>query len=203
MRVAIVLVLALAACGGKTSGDVAADAATDTASSSDTATKTDGAVDFGGCSQPGTCTLAMNGCCGVCGAPKLSDFTPINVTNSAAFRAATCTEPDPTCPGCATTIEPNLQAFCRGGRCTGVDLRLDALSACAVDDDCMLRYQTCCECGASGDYNIVAIRRDKAGAYSTERCPPMTGCPECAPAYPTTLKAVCDATTKHCAVRPA
>jgi hypothetical protein len=203
LRDALVLAFSLVACGGKTTDDATTDAAapTDTATSADT--RADSGVDFAACSQPGTCMLATNGCCGVCGTPKLSDLSPINTARAADFQKFPCSDPSPTCPGCATMNDPNLQAFCRGGRCTGVDLRADALSSCATDDDCTLRYEACCECGASGDSNIVAIRRDKLGAYSSERCPPSTGCPECAPAYPSTLRAVCDPTTKHCAVRPA
>jgi hypothetical protein len=199
MRTTIILAAALIACGGKTSGDVVGiDAAT-----ADSATdgRSDTAIDFAARSQPGTCVLSANGCCGTCGTPRLSDFTPVNVARISDFRAFTCTDPAPTCPGCASMDDPNLQAFCRGGRCTGVDVRVDALSGCATDDDCLLRYEACCECGASGDFNIVALRRDKAGAYSAERCPPSTGCPECAPAYPTNMRAVCDPTTKHCRVQ--
>lgn len=201
MRSLFVSALLLVACGGKTAGDVPSDASTsDTAATAD-APRPDTAIDFASCSQPGTCALATNGCCGTCGTPKLADFTPINTARAAEFRAFTCTDPTPPCPGCATMEDPNLQAFCRGGRCTGVDIRTDALSMCTTDDDCALRYEACCECGASGDHTIIAIRRDKLGAYSTERCPPMTGCPECAPTYPAEMRAACDPATKHCYVQ--
>ena len=192
----------LIACGGKTADDVVStDASAD--ARGDSNARPDTAVDFAACSEPGSCVLAQNGCCGVCGAPTLADVTAVNAARVAEFRASTCTDPAPTCPGCASMNDPNLQAFCRGGRCTAVDLRNDALSACATDADCQLRYEACCECGASGDFNIVAIRGDKSGAYSAERCPSSTACPECAPFYPSTLRAACDATTKHCVVRPA
>lgn len=203
MRIAIVLSL-LVGCGGKTTEgppvtvtdtSVSGDSVADTFPSGDTT------PDFVSCSEPGTCVLASTTCCGVCGAPKITDVNAVNEKHVAAYNAAICPVPEP-CPDCPSAIEPNLQAFCRGGRCSAVDVRADDLSSCATDGDCMLRYEACCECGASGDFNIIALARSKASAYTTERCKAMTACPECAPAYPATLRAVCDTATKHCAVRP-
>jgi hypothetical protein len=202
MRVAIALLLV--ACGGKTTEGptVVTDASTtDTTTSTDTGAVTDSAIDFAACTTPGTCVLGGKTCCGVCGAPTLTDVTAVNEKQAAAYQTSICPKAEP-CPDCPTAIEPNLQAFCRGSRCTAVDVRLDALSSCSTDSDCMLRYEACCECGASGDFNIIALNKTKTGDYMLERCKPMAACAECAPAYPATLRAVCDTATKHCAVRP-
>jgi hypothetical protein len=195
---ALALVTLLAACGGKTTD---AFSTTD-ASVSDTAGSTDASpADYSACSAPGTCILAAKNCCGVCGEPRLTDVNAVNEARVAEYTKAVCPVPRP-CPDCPSAIQPNLQAFCRSGRCTAVDIRTDALSTCATDGDCMLRYEACCECGASGDFSIIALNATKAGDYARERCKTTTSCAECAPAYPATLKAVCDAVTKHCVVKP-
>jgi len=139
MRAAIVFAFVVTACGGKTTDDVPADAAANDSAATDSA-KSETAVDVSACSQPGTCALAGNGCCWTCGTPTLSDYTAINAARAAEFRAFTCADPAPTCPGCVTMEDPNLRAFCRGGRCTGVDVRTDALSACAT---CLLYTSRC------------------------------------------------------------
>ena len=210
MRLSLSLALGLLiGCGGKTAdGTTTDDAATDSSASGDTSATSDtsilpdgGGGDFTKCPEPGTCVLAAKSCCGVCGAPTLKDVAAVHESQVAAYSKAICPMPEP-CPDCPSALEPNLQAFCRSGRCAAVDIRTDDLSSCAKDDDCLMRYEACCECGASGDFNIIALNAMKAVDYSRERCKPSTGCPECAPAYPATLRAVCDAATKHCVVKP-
>ncbi len=158
-----------------------------------------GASPWADCAGPGECVALTPGCCGVCGAPTLSDVVGVNEDELAAFHAATCTDPNPMCPECATAVEPNLVAFCKASRCAPIDIRNDAVSACTTDDDCMLRDPDCCEACAVAPFDLVAIAKDKADAYRSEVCRPAESCPACAPIYPTGYAAICGA-AKHCAV---
>ncbi len=176
----------------------------DTGTAGDTGTTTDTGFDtagFSGCTAAGQCSLALNGCCAPCGTPKLTDYTPIESKLAEAFRKKVCPDPSAVpCPRCATSVDKSLMAWCIGGACTAIDVRKDAVAECAVDGDCALRTSECCECG--GDTaNPIAIAVKKLSAYTDKVCAPGTPCADCAPTYPSSLKAVCDPTTKHCVVK--
>lgn len=151
------------------------------------------------CSGPGECLALVPGCCGTCGAPTLADVVGVNSEALDDLKAQTCTDPHPTCPKCAQGIEPNLVAFCESKRCTALDIRLDTVSACDKDDDCILRYPECCERCSPDPFNLVAIAKAEAAHYQAEICKPSQACPACVPAYPAEFKAACGP-DKHCKV---
>ena len=157
-----------------------------------------GASPWADCAGPGECVALTPGCCGVCGAPTLSDVVGVNEDELAAFHAATCTDPNPLGPAGATAVEPNLVAFCKASRCAPIDIRNDAVSACTTDDDCMLRDPDCCEACAVAPFDLVAIAKDKADAYRSEVCRPAESCPACAPIYPTGYAAAPPSTAPSC-----
>ncbi|MBK7402717.1 MAG: hypothetical protein IPJ34_42445 [Myxococcales bacterium] len=85
------------------------------------------------------------------------------------------------------------------GRCTTVDLAVDASTACTKDDECVARAPDCCgACGPGGAF--VALRKDAVASYVAEVCG-KTKCALCK-SPPTPPKAVCDPKTKHCVVAP-
>lgn len=132
------------------------------------------------CSAPGQCELGAPGCCGVgCGAPTIASYVGIRRGQQAALRQATCSETNPACPDCASTENPNLQAFCKSGQCTVVDIRKEELSSCKNDEDCTLRPAQCCPCGTVDVGQLVAIRKDKDAAYRAEVCDPAASCTSC------------------------
>jgi hypothetical protein len=155
--------------------------------------------DWAACDGPGQCLALETGCCGVCGAPTLADVAGVNAERIDAFFADTCRDPNPICPDCASMLEPNLVGFCLAAECRAVDVRLDPLSACAADDDCMLRAPGCCEACAPSPWELVAIAVARAGDYRDLVCPADAGCPACAPIYPPGWAAACGA-SGHCAV---
>lgn len=154
---------------------------------------------YASCNTSGECIALVQGCCGTCQAPTLSDVTGVNSSQQAAFRAATCTDPNPACPKCAQPREPNLIAICESDQCTPIDVRQDSISVCVTDDDCMLRYPECCEsCEAQPD-ELIAIAKRDAGLYRAEVCAPGQACPPCEPAYPANASTRC-AEDGHCRV---
>lgn len=155
--------------------------------------------DWAVCDGPGQCVVMTRGCCPPCGVPSLADVAGVHEARQAAFRAVTCTDPDPSCPECPTRDEPNLVAFCVGGRCAPIDLRTSELSACAVDGDCVLRYPECCERCIADPHHLVAIAAERLGDYRNQVCRPGQPCPACLPQYPVGYVAVCGA-EGHCAV---
>lgn len=201
--------LSAIACGGKTTAlEPASDAITDVSIEASGDAPGDDVrppIDFARCSGVGSCILAAPGCCGAgCGRPKLSDFEAIEKGQADAFRSATCHEPAPPCPGCASRPDPNLQAACLAGRCAAIDIRVDAMSSCSSDADCTLRYAMCCQpCAATADYLLVAINPAKDADFRDAVCVGgLTPCPHCVATYPASEKATCDPTTHHCLVTP-
>jgi hypothetical protein len=201
---AFVVVALVAACGGSTAQDLGSGdgGAPRDGSAGDASADAPSLDDLEKCEAAGTCILGEAGCCGVgCGTPTLASFTPIHWDAQPTLRARTCSAPQP-CPNCATQLEPNFEAFCRSSKCTAIDVRTDAISACTADMDCALRYSTCCEpCGAP-DFGLLAMRADALSEYRSQVCLPNAGgCPKCAVTYPPGAHAVCDGATNHCAVR--
>lgn len=179
------VVLAWGGCGGSTTrGTPAPDG---------------GASSWAGCGGPGECAARVPGCCGVCGAPTLSDVRGVNVAREAEFRADTCDDPNPLCPGCATELVPDLVAFCESGQCVAHDLREEDLSACVKDSDCVLRDAACCEACVADPHGLVALAMGRLGTYRDLVCRPGQACPACAPVPPEGWVATCGA-GGHCEV---
>lgn len=151
------------------------------------------------CVAPSTCVLAHRTCCAPCTMPKACGVVAIGAPFATALSEKSCGTATPACPACATPENPRLHAACRKGRCTTVDLAVDASTACSKDDECVVRAADCCgACGPGGTF--VALRKDAVADYVAEVCG-KTKCAQCK-APPTPPKAVCDPQTKHCAVRP-
>lgn len=196
--------LTVAACGGSTSTNPSAGGAGGGGSggaggSSGGAGGSGASSNLAQCSAPGTCTLFATNCCGgYCDAnAPLAGFQAVNVAKLGELEAQTCTG-DIACPGCVSVDNPNYLAACRAGQCAAVDLRQDALSACAKDDDCRLRWGSgCCEdCG--GNANELVVYSTSAN-LEAEVCNPGGGaCPPCAPPpYPPYILPLCGE-DKHC-----
>jgi hypothetical protein len=146
---------------------------------------------FDDCSGPGQCVLAGNTCCGVCGAPAVTDMAAVNNTLFDEYRTYIC--PMPTgCPECATQLNPNLFAYCEASKCIAADVTMHAFSECTTAADCSLRHgMECCESCAGDAYDLVALNANgKTEIYQTV-CDPLASCPDCAPNYPPEYKADC------------
>ena len=190
----------MVACGGKTAGDTpAVDGAVDSAADSPTdSPPSDGAVpppDYTTCSGPAACVLATKTCCGSCGDTALTDWAAVATTRNDAYHLSVCPTPTP-CPKCAWQPHPNYQAFCRGAKCSGIDVRKDEISLCKTDDDCALRYANCCGCG-TGFNELIALRKDKMTELDFQLCPSACTA-DCAGTFPIEARVRCS--SGHCAV---
>ncbi len=150
----------------------------------------DAAVDWGACTGPGQCELAMK-CC-ACGVLGLDQLTPIHSANRDAFKKQSCGPNPLPCPPCVGTIDPNLMARCESGRCQGFDIRSDpTYTKCGSDQECTLRKGlACCECGAEG--NWVAVSHVGNMLIGRDACAVGSVCPGCIPVPPGDLFPRCD-----------
>lgn len=94
--------------------------------------------------------------------------------------------------------DPNLQAFCRESKCVVIDVRVDTVSTCKVDTDCVLRAAECCPCGTVGEGGLVSVAN--SDEYGKQVCAPQQVCGKCAWVLPADKRAACDQATKHCVV---
>lgn len=176
-------------CGGTTTlGNGGTDAGTD-----------GGVPGYAACDGPGQCKALVPGCCGVCGAPALSDVTGVNASRVTEFKAATCHEKNPICPKCAQMTEPNLVAFCESDRCTARDVRTEELSACQTDSDCVLRTAECCSPCQVEPFQLIAIAKAHAEDFRASVCAPTDACPHCVVQMPPGHVASCGP-QHHCQV---
>ena len=143
------------------------------------------------CTVPSDCVVVPASCCGSCGQPTRSDAIAIAADQQSAYRASVCGD-DLGCPACFMEPDPTLLATCEAGRCVVVDLATHAATECTSSTDCRVRAAECCECGATITESTVVAVSDGA-AFEALVCDPGTGCPECAPVYPDTFGATCDA----------
>jgi len=144
------------------------------------------------CSEPSECVVTANTCCGECGMATLAGSTAVNEGSLANYRDSLC-EDGVDCPACAQAPNPELVATCEASRCEVVDLGMDAVTECTSSDECVVRTVDCCECGGSTDPgSLIALRRDQRFAYENLVCDSDIGCPECAPLYPSDVRAICD-----------
>jgi hypothetical protein len=188
-------------CGGQTTADTdgGVDASVDGAGDTASDVAIDTAIDFFSCAGPGECVLGYATCCGPCGIPKLSDYVSVNRSKAEDWAKKNCATPVP-CPDCVVFDDKAFVAVCQAGKCGAIDVRTDPVTECATDTDCVLRTAECCECGGDVEHPI-ALAKKSVTAYTALVCKPGTGCPECAPSYPATYKAVCDPATKHCVAK--
>ncbi len=151
------------------------------------------------CVAPSTCVLAHRTCCAPCTMPQACGVVAIGVPFATALSEKLCGTATPKCPKCEGGENPNLHAACRAGRCTTVDLAVDASTACTTDDECVARAPDCCgACGPGGAF--IALRKDAVATYAAEVCG-KTKCAQCK-SPPAPPKAVCDPKSKHCVVAP-
>ena len=158
------------------------------------------AASLGNCAEPGECALVTRTCCGVCGAPAVTDMASVRWDETEAHRNSVCGGGPVPCPACAAMLNPNLGALCRASHCAAVDVRTDSVSNCTQDADCMLRYGlSCCEMCSGTESMLTAFRKDALRDLTT--CAPNEGaCPPCVPTYPSNARARCNAQTRHCEV---
>ncbi len=156
--------------------------------------------DWASCDLTSECVLAANSCCGVCGPPTIGDVDGVNEEKLDEHFAVVCKDPSPLCPGCPSAPNPELVATCGEGECAAVDLGDEALTACDLSTDCVIRTPQCCECGAdTSAYALIALRADQVDSLRQLVCDPDAICATCAPIYPENAQAICD-DDGHCAV---
>jgi hypothetical protein len=172
-------------------GGVVADASMPDAATPDAG----GAPDWAACTDQGQCSLNPVGCCAVCGAPTITDVAAVRMGREEDHYDEVCPTPPPVgCPRCPAFDVPELVPTCAAGQCKVVDVRMEALTACAVDAECRIRSTSCCECG--GDERYIAVSTTSSETYESLVCPADTACAECLPVYPDTVVARCVA--GHC-----
>jgi len=200
---ALAMLSLLGACGGKVTVDAASGAGGATAGSTSVATGSSTATGggmFNACSQPGSCTLVAKTCCGVCGAPMLSDVVGVGIGQESGYRESVCSPNPAPCPACAEQPNWNLFSVCdvAASTCVAVDVAASPYSECAAASDCTLRRGlACCTCSfAGGDW--VAVAKEKLGALSAAVCAPDQACDACEPAPPPELVPAC--VNGHCLV---
>ncbi|MBM4357508.1 MAG: hypothetical protein FJ096_05285 [Deltaproteobacteria bacterium] len=205
----LALPLFSAFCGGKsiveegTGGAAGATGATGTGATGPGATGTTsgGGPGFAACDAPGTCTLALDTCCGPCGMPTLDDVDAIGEGAAEAHRAAVCPDPSGPCPACAQQLNPTLFAYCdlAAKGCVEADLPLTEFAACAKDEDCGMRLGLgCCECGASGEW--VAVASARRADLEALLCKQDEACANCAPEPPEGVTPACE--MGRCVLKP-
>jgi len=216
MRITLVLGLTtlLMACGGKTlEVGPADDSGTGSDTASDSAATDSGVpVDWTSCTGPGQCALIAKTCCGSCGSPTTADMFAVRKGNESKYRDMVCGPVPPGCPECAPYIaDDSLQAWCQfgggsggggapAGKCTAIDVRTETVSACATDDDCILRHSSCCEPCEERRDDLVALGRSSVEAYRSKVCVGDETCYRCMSRYPVDARARCEPKTKHCVV---
>jgi hypothetical protein len=160
--------------------------------------------DLAACSGPGVCDITFRSCCGTCGQPTVGDMVGVHMDKVSAYRTLACSGGDQPCPACAAMPNPELVAVCRAKTCQAVDVSVDdALSGCARDEDCVLRYaNTCCEPCSGGLFrDLIALSVTGVEEYRANVCRPNEGaCSRCLVEYPPAVKATCNLATKHCEV---
>lgn len=106
-----------------------------------------------------------------CGVPELGDVRAVGRAERLAMERA----PAPECPACETETNPSLFATCEAGRCVAVDLRQDALSACAADEECVVTEPDCCACRPGW----AAVRRGAEADFFRRQCGETPICSPC------------------------
>ena len=147
--------------------------------------------DWGHCQVNSDCVVRPESCCGECGAATRDDIIALNENELDEYQATVC-DAAVGCDPCYQATDPFLGAMCDGGHCEVFDLRASPITECVTSEDCRVRAQECCECGATmTQETLIAINVGQEAAYAALVCDPNTTCLECAPAYPDAATAVC------------
>jgi hypothetical protein len=149
--------------------------------------------DTDGCEAVGDCALMTNDCCGAPCDPSTSDFSAVNKDRMADFRQDSCEVVDG-CEdrGCETPTPTRFLATCRDERCVVEDTGSLPLTACAADEDCVLRLGLgCCEPCEGNDAHLTSVRADGLEDLAALTCAAGQRCGGCSPEYPPGATAVC------------
>jgi len=110
--------------------------------------------DWDECVDDSNCTYASQKCCAACEPVAIEQLIAINVAHRSLREA--CSSPT-SCAPCMTVLENEqsqkyFKPKCQNARCTLIDIRETALTACQKTSDCMLRDGAgCCpECDGAG-----------------------------------------------------
>jgi hypothetical protein len=183
--VGLAVLFVVVSCGGATAEDGGSGGDSGRAGSGGSGV----AIDFFACSHNEECIVFPKDSCGACDAIAINQGHAIDYANQ--VRGDACVGADPRC-----YILPTLVATCAGAKCTLVDISAHPLTACTSDSECRIRTNDCCECaGATGVNALIAIRVDADQTFQSLACHQQV-CPECAPLYPSDVRAICEA--GHC-----
>jgi hypothetical protein len=192
MRWRLLGMMVVAACQS-TSSSTTTDGGASDASGSSLDASGPSVAEATACSGDGQCVLVQTGCCGCCAI----DYAAIN-RDAGRYPEPPCNRAPPPCPPPPPdNVAPQVEPFCVAGQCTPVDIRGDAISACAVDDDCMLRLPDCCGCGQGAPYQAIAIAKSKEAEYKTKICSGTESCGACTATF-SEYRVACNQSTKHC-----
>lgn len=148
------------------------------------------------CASPTDCVLTPSTCCEECEDPTLEDFIAVHRDDRAAVVDSMCRGMG-SCEACTDGLNTALIATCQDDECIAVDVRVDELTSCTRNEQCVLRSSGCCICE---DGEPVAIRRGEDEAFESLVCDGSESCDgECAPLY-MDFVAVCEA--EHCLAFP-
>ncbi|HET7543612.1 MAG TPA: BPTI/Kunitz domain-containing protein [Polyangiaceae bacterium] len=145
--------------------------------------------DFGECVNDSNCAFVSAGCCAECEPVAIERLVAINVAHVPMYGSSHCPITPP-CAPCQAVLEneQNQKYFkpeCQNSRCTLVDIRETALTACEKTSDCMLRDGAgCCpECDGAG---WVALNK------TADLCDGVpTACDDCISPLPQEWDVVC------------
>jgi len=181
-----------AGASGESSGATGGDAAT-----GGTGTAGDGASGgtSGGaagasshpCGASEACDLFPTNCCGYCGASTIDQWFAVADEDLADYQNS-CS--NIACAGCVTRYMPNFAAVCRDGECIAIDVTVDELAACNVNEDCALRWGTgCCQACDMNSTDLIAVSRtaNTTAAFCGKAVPPCCG----PAAFPSNARAAC------------
>ncbi|MEM9070492.1 MAG: hypothetical protein AAGE52_18445 [Myxococcota bacterium] len=145
------------------------------------------------CEQPSECVLTANTCCGTCETPTLEDVIGVHSSDVSDFQDSLCAEAGD-CPPCVVSDpNPSLVATCNATTCRAVDLERLPASACDLDEECVLRTTSCCECDSTPTAtNVVSLRGDRVADLLALVCDDGVACDACVPDYPAELSAFCN-----------
>ena len=105
--------------------------------------------------------LVHKGCCDYCDAMPLDVFTVANQDHQDDVIRVAC-EAGAACSCGVPYVDPHFVAVCRFDRCEAADVRNDAISACAADSDCRLRWglgtsEPCADQGSPPAATLYAV----------------------------------------------